>query len=254
LIGSDILDLAYDLTNRKEATFLDGTTATAYKRLNMLYGERVLDILRARVDKNASMEEATTTLKSTVGLSEGDNGYNGEYAFPTDLLKPNRVEVSYDGSTWLKCEIYDNAINLASEYNERQLDGSASRSSLSFYSQKTRFSQTEPKVDFTRNSFKIRPIKRTAGDIANGIYIEYEKRQDDFSSTTAPAEIESNLQNILAYDLAELEMIMHADKYDSKHVQAFQVKKKEVENRFKEYYKKRLNSNKQLTTKYLNYR
>jgi len=239
MIGSEILSNAYTLVNCIEATFLDGSTTTFYKRLNTLYGHRILDILRVRVDRNATIDEATTTLKSTIGLVEGDNGFNGEYSFPTDLLKPVRFEVSYDGITWKKCRIYDNALNLGSEYNDTQLEGD--------------FSEDDPCVDFTRNSFKLRPPKTDAGDITKGIYIEYEKRQDDFTSTTAPSEIESNLQDILAYDLAELEFIMHPEAHTPTQINLFKQKKKEVEDRFLEFYKNNLKVNKKMTFNYPNY-
>lgn len=240
MIGSKILNLAYTLTNTSSSNFLDADSTNIYEHLNTFYGHRVLDILRMRVDKNATIENATTDLKSTVGLSEGDNGYNGEYAFPSDLLKPVRVEVSYDGDTWLKCNIYDNALNQGSEYNDEQIESG--------------FSQDNPRVDFTRNSYKIRPTKNTAGDITKGIYIEYEKRQDDFTDSTAPSEIESNLQDILAYDLAELEMIMHADRYKPQQVNLFRAKKAEVTERFKEFYINRLGNQKTMTFKYRNYK
>lgn len=239
MIGSEILDMSYDLVNRSEATFLDGSTTTFYKRLNTLYGERILDILRVRVDKNATIQEATTDLISTVGLVAGDNGFNGEYAFPSDLLKPSRFEVSYDGKTWKKCEIYDNAVNTSSEYDDDQLE--------------SKFSQDNPMVDFTRNSYKVRPPKNTSGDITNGIYIEYEKRQADFTSETAPTEIESNLQNILSWDLASLEIIMHSDKYSPQQIAVFNQKYQKVEERFLEFYKSNLPSKKTMTIQYQNY-
>lgn len=239
LIGSEILTLAYTLTNKSATTFLDANATNIYKHLNIAYGHRILDILRVRVDKNATIEEATTDLISTVGLSEGDNGYNGEYAFPADLLKPSRFEVSYDGVTWVKCDIYDNAVNSSSEYNGVQLESN--------------FSQSNPRVDFTRNSYKIRPPKNTAGNITKGIYVEYEKRQADFTSGTAPSEIEQNLQDILAYDLAELEMIQHADKYSAQQLTLFRAKRTEVENRFLEFYKNNLNSRKEKTYSFRSY-
>lgn len=239
LIGSEILTLAYTLTNKSATTFLDANATNIYKHLNIAYGHRILDILRVRVDKNATIEEATTDLISTVGLSEGDNGYNGEYAFPADLLKPSRFEVSYDGKNWVKCEIYDNAVNYDSEYNKEQLE--------------RKYSQSKPYVDFIRNSYKIRPPKNTAGNITKGIFIQYERRQADFTSTTAPSEIEQNLQDILAYDLAELEMIQHADKYTPQQLTLFRAKKAEVENRFLEFYKNNLNSKKTKTYSFRSY-
>ena len=233
MIGSKIRSLAQILTNTNATTFLTGVDEDVYEQLNVVYGQRILDILRVRVDKNASIQNATTDLISTAGLVEEQNGFNGEYSFPANLLKPSRFEVSYDGVTWKKCTIYDNALNNQSEYNDTQLAG--------------QFSQASPMVDFSRNSYKIRPPKTDAGNITKGIYIEYSKRQADFTSTTAPTEIESNLQDILAYDLAELEFIQHPESHSNNQIQLFNKKKDEVEKRFLEFYKKRLQGNKTIT-------
>ena len=230
MVGERILNLAYTLTNTNSGTFLDANSTNIYQHLNTLYGHRVLDILRVRVDKNATIQEATTDLISTVGLSEGDNGFNGEYSFPSNLLKPSRFEISYDGVTWKKCRIYDNALNDRSEYNDTQLESD--------------FSQEDPRVDFTRNSYKIRPPKTTVGNITKGVYIEYERRQSDFTSSTAPSEIESNLQDILSYDIASLEYIMHPESHSQTQIQLFNKQKQEVEQRFLEFYKKQITSNK----------
>ncbi len=233
MIGSDILSLAYRLTNKDSATFLDGNSTNIYADLNRCYGKRVLDILRVRVDKNATIKEATTTLFSTSGLAIGDVGYNGEYPFPTDLLRPVRFEVSYDGINWNKATVYDNEVNKGSEYNDTQLAGD--------------FSEASPRVDFTRNSYKIRPPKTTTGDITRGIYIEYEKRQSDLTSGTAPTEIEQNLQDILSWDLAKLEHIMHASKYDRKDLAVFNAEFLNQENRFLEFYRSNLPTRKTMT-------
>lgn len=222
MIGSDILSLSYRLVNKDSSTFLDGNSTNIYADLNRIYGHRILDILRVRVDKNASISEVTTTLLSTVGLVAGDNGFNGEYAFPTTLLRPVRFEVSYDGVMWKKCKVYDNELNKNSEYNDTQLVSD--------------FSEDDPKIDFTRNSFKIRPPKTTAGNITNGIYIEFEKRQVDFTSSTAPTEIESNLQDMLSWDLAKLETVMHAAKYSPQELAVFNMEHSKMEQRFLSFY------------------
>lgn len=236
MIGSKIIALAQLLTNTNTASFLDATEANIYEHLNTLYGERVLDILRIRVDKNATLNKATLTHFSTVGLSEGDVGYLGEYPFPADLIRPVRMEVSYDGETWLKAQIYDNYLNNKSEYNEDQIE--------------SQFSKQSPRVDYARDSFMIRPTKNDAGDITAGIYIEYEQRQDDFTSSTSPSHIEPNLQDILAYDLADLEFIMHADRHSDKQIALFNVKKQALERKFFDHYKKGLNSKKKMTFAY----
>lgn len=231
--GSAILSLAYRLVNKDSDTFLDGVEANIMEDLNRAYGHRILDILRVRVDKNASIKEVTTTLVSTSGLAIGDNGYNGEYAFPTDLLKPVRFEVSYDGITWNKATVYDNTLNNGSEYNDTQLAND--------------FSESSPRVDFTRNSFKIRPPKTSTGNITNGIYIEYEKRQADFSTSTAPTEIESNLQDMLSWDLAKIETVMHASKYSGQELAVFNAEYNKAEERFLNFYSTNLPTKKTMT-------
>jgi len=233
MIGSEILSLSYRLVNKDSSTFLDGNSTNIYADLNRIYGHRILDILRVRVDKNASISEVKTTLVSTVGLVAGDNGFNGEYAFPTTLLRPVRFEVSYDGVNWRKATFYDNALNQGSEYNDTQLTSD--------------FSESSPMVDFTRNSFKIRPPKTTAGNITNGIYIEYEKRQVDFTSSTAPTEIEPNLQDMLSWDLASLETVMHAAKYSPQELAVFRAGHKDMEDRFLAFYATNLPTRKTMT-------
>lgn len=222
MIGSEIVSLAMDLTSKTSTTFLDGNSTNIYKHLNRIYGHRILDILHARVDKNASIQEARTTLLSTVGLVYGDNGFNGEYAFPSDLLRPTRFEVSFDGVTWKQCKIYDNYLNTGSEFNENQIQST--------------FSEEFPMVDFTRNSYKVRPLKTTTGNITNGIYIEYEKRQADFTDSTSPTEIEQNLQDILAWDLAKLEMVKHAEKYTNKEITVFDAEHQRIKDLFFKNY------------------
>lgn len=235
MTGQKIINLAYLLSNTNSATFLDANETNIYEHLNTLYGHRILDILRVRVDKNASIQNSTTSFLSSTGLVKGDNGFNGEYTFPDDILRPVRVEVSYDGVNWKKCQIYDNAINQGSEYNETQINDD--------------FSIENPRVDFFRNSYKIRPIN-TKATVENGVYIEYEMRQQSFTSTTSPAEIEANLQDVLAYDLAGLEFIMHPEQHSQEQAIYFEKKKREVEKRFLNHYKTRLGNAKKITFTY----
>lgn len=215
-----IQSLARDLTNTDSTSLTDAKLLTW---LNISYGHRILDILKLSVDKNATINEAKTDLISTVGLSEGDNGYNGEYAFPSDLLRPVRVEISYDGTTSYPCEIYDVAQNLDSEYKQTDINNS--------------FSQDKPFVRFDRNSYFIRPLKATSGNITNGIHIWYEKRQADL--TTGSPTFESSLHDILAYDIAEMEYLRHSDNYTNSQYTRFRIKHADVQRKFEEFYKNR---------------
>lgn len=225
---------SYLLTNSNAGTFLGGD-ANVLPALNICYGHRILDILKISVDPNASMHEVTTTHLSTVGLIAGQIGYNGEYPFPTDLLKPKRVEVSYDGVTWRLTTVYDGGENQGSEFNQSQIVGE--------------FNELDPKVDFIRDSMKIRPPKTTAGNISQGIYIEYEQRQVDL--TTGSPTFEPNLHDILAYDLCSLEYLRNPGKYAAGWhgmgwKSAFDQEKAKSEMRFMEYYKNRFKRNKKI--------
>jgi len=232
MVGERIINLSYLLTNTNSSTFLDANSTNIYEHINTLYGHRVLDIIRVRIDRNATTQEATTGLISTVGLVEGDNGFNGEFSAPTDLLKFSRIEVKFPDGTHKKCRIYDNALNQYSKYDGDSINN--------------QFIIENPVADITRNSIKIRPLN-TGATVVKGIYLEYEKRQVDFTSSTAPTEIESNLQDILAYDLAELEFMMHPESHSNTQIQLFNKKKQEVEQRFLEFYKSNLKGNKTIT-------
>lgn len=203
--------------------------------LNIAYGHRILDILRFQVDRNASMEFSKTDFVSTTGLSEGDNGYDGEYAFPSDLLRPIRAEVSFDGTTFVKCKIYDIGEFEGSEVSD--IDN---------------FSETEPYVRFERNSFFVRPLN-TGSTVSYGIRIWYEKRQTALTAGDTP-DFEANLHDILAFDLAEMELIRHNEKYTDVVAARIRKEKANREERFIEFYNNRMKRNFQLRPKYENFK
>lgn len=218
---ASILSKAYRLTNTNSTTFLDGNSTNVLADLNTEYGNRTLRILKVRQDLNSQIKEAHTDLISTSGLSIGDTGYNGEYPFASDTLRPVRIEVSYDGLTWTPASVYDLNDNSYSEHDDVN----------------DAFSTDKPYVRFERDSYFIRPIKETAGDVTKGIHIWYEKRQTDL--TTGSPDFETNLHNVLAYDLAELELLMHPQKYTNEWRNDFRIKKAELNEMFDDFLKNR---------------
>lgn len=145
--------------------------------LNIDDGELVMVALNSAPDHNFKQAEAWTDFVSASGLIDGDIGFNGEYPFPTDLIKPLRAEVSYDGITWVEATVYDIASSPAqSEHNFDQVQGD--------------FSQAQPYIRFERDSYFVRPLTETT--IAAGIHIWYEKRQP----TMLVADIESDTPSI----------------------------------------------------------
>lgn len=193
--------------------------------LNIALGNRTLDILKYQVDRNASIEMAKTNLIDTTSLVEGDNGYDGEYAFPTNLLRPLRMEISYDGISFVPATVYDIG---ESEDSEISLTNS-------------KYSVAEPGVRFERESFFIRPLHITT-TIPNGIRIWFEERQTALTDGGTPT-FEENLHSILAFDLAEMELMRHSRLYSSETTARIRREATKVENRFIAFYNDRMKRN-----------
>jgi hypothetical protein len=230
-----ILSKSYRITNTSAVTFLDGNSTNVLADLNTEYGHRTLRILKVSQDLNAQIKEVYTDLLSTIGLNIGDTGYNGEYPFASDTLRPVRCEVSSDGTNWKPCEIYDLNDNSHSEFNDVN----------------NVFSTARPSVRFERDSYFIRPVKDDAGNITAGIHLWYEKRQVDM--TTDSPDFEQNLHDVLAYDLAELELLMHPAKYSNEWRNDFRIKKAELNDMFDDFVKNRFKRNYKMNPKQENY-
>jgi hypothetical protein len=221
---ASIISKAYRITNTNATTLLNGSSADVLADLNTAYGHRTLNILGVRKDFNHNIKEIYTDLISTEGLTVGQLGYNGEYPFESDTLRPIRVEVSYDGSTWKPCEVYDIYNSDHSEHNETDFN--------------TVFDTSKPYVRFERNSYFIRPTKTSSGNVTKGLHIWTEKRQTDL--TTGSPEFEQNLHDILAYDLAECELLMHPKKYSNEWRNDYRIKRAEVEALFRSFEENRI--------------
>lgn len=197
--------------------------------VNLDYGELVMQALRSRGDFNFSMEEATTDLISTVGLVAGNNGYNGEYAWPSDLIKPVRTEVSFDGTTWNKAKIYDIS---DAENNSEHLQSSINNT----------FTSSEPYVRFERNSFFVRPLKDTAGNITSGIHIWYEKRQATLTASDTPV-IEPNFHRLLVLRGAHRIMRKFWNEYPMNRRQEVDLQIQKLEAEFRNFYSNQIQEN-----------
>ena len=207
--------------------------------INIDYGEIVMQILRSRGDFNFGIEEATATLKSSVGLVAGDNGFNGEYSWPSDLIRPVRTEISFDGTTWNKAKVYD---IVDAENNSEHLQSSI----------QGQFTSNNPYVRFERNSFFVRPIKDTAGDITGGIHIWYEKRQATLTTSDTPA-IEPNFHRILSARGALRIMDKFWNEYPQNRRDELRVQIKELESELRAFYSTQIAENSFLTPIYDTY-
>lgn len=196
---------------------------------NLAYQEIMLEILKVQGYKNVSGKHVSTSLLSTSGLIAGDLGFNGEYPFPTDLIRPTRIELLYDtASTPKVATLYDMSSNTLSETDEDDVVALAST--------------LKPVVRFFHDSYFIRPVKTTTGDITSGINIWYEKRVADLTNDTDEPEFDAAIHGLLPVMIAERFYMRHPDKKNK----VVLDKKEELLRKLRSIYKLKVNVKRQV--------
>jgi len=241
MTNSDIFD---EIRNELNANSTKVSNAYLLSGLNIDDGELVMMALDASPDHNFKVGEAYTDLKSTSGLVSGDIGFNGEYPFPSDLIKPLRFEISYDGTTFYPASVYDVASSLAqSEHNQTQIQSD--------------FIETSPYVRFERDSYFIRPMKTTSGDITAGIHIWYEKRQTAFAigaiSTDTPS-IEANFHRLYVVRGALRAMRKFRNDYSIQDRSELRSEKEKLETKYEKHLKDRFKRPLRIQAKHENFK
>lgn len=230
MTGTQIVAKARRITNTDTTTYPD---ADALLDLGFTYAEVWLNILRVRGDYNFAIEVARGSLIAYASLAEGDNGYNGEYAWPTDCLKPRRVELKFSSAGQLTAvKFYDLGEYEGSEHDPSQLNSD--------------FTTSEPYVRFERESFFVRPLPTET--VINGFYIEYEKRQTSLGLTDTPA-FEENLHHILAYGMA----LQYYEKYPDLYNPKIEQRYLQLLGLLEEFYKNREKRTLQARPKFISY-
>lgn len=193
---------------------------------------RTQQILRLKGYKHITQTHAYTDLISKTGLVAGDNGFNGEYALPTDLLDIERIEITYDGTNWEVISrengnLYDFSQNGTSEQNEASIQGN--------------FNEGKPYATIVRGSVFIRPLNDDA-TVSNGVHIYYSPRQTEIDDDADIPEFESNFHQVLIYDCAEMQMISQPNSYSDVKEARILRKKNKVDKEFSIFYRTRLKS------------
>ncbi len=185
---------------RTSTRYLTKTDTTTFsdtdldREANTVYDGLVLEMVEASGQLNEQGSQAYTDFKTETGLVAGDNGYNGEYALPSDCLVLKRVEVKYDEDS-LPVTIYDVKENTASEF----VDSSEN------------FEEADPKFRLFRNSMFIRPTPDTT--VTNGLHVEYIARQAVLTASDSPV-FETNLQDLVPLGTALRYFMRNPDKYN----------------------------------------
>lgn len=227
---------------RTETRFITRTDTNTFsdadlnREANIAYKKIMLEILKVQGYRNLSGVQSTTDLVSSDGLVAGDNGFDGEYAFPADLLRPIRMEVQFDtAETPRPCIIYDQSENILSETDDDSLSGITP--------------ELRPVVRFFRNSFLIRPIKTTVGNITDGITIWYEAREDDMSADGDTPNFEASLHDLIPVMVAERFYLRHPSKRNV----AVLSEKESLMKQLRSFYKLRIPMVKQLKPRQVNF-
>jgi hypothetical protein len=159
-----------------EIEFLTETDSTVFtdadklRGLNLDQGEALQLMLYSQGYRKVGEKTYYTDFKTITGLTEGQNGYDGEYAFDGNWVKPIEFYAKFPGqNTYRKCHLYDVSENDNSEFDNGIINST--------------FSTANPSVRFSRNSFRIRPINSTL-DVTDGIMVIAEPRSATLLNTT----------------------------------------------------------------------
>lgn len=154
------------ITETNSDTFSD---ADKLRGLNIDQGEALELMLYSQGYRKVGEKTYYADFLATTDLSEGDNGYNGEYSFDASWVKPIEFYVKFPTqTTFTECSLYDLLENGESEFDESVIAST--------------FSQDEPYVRFARDTFFIRPLN-TVSTVTGGIKVIAEPRNGDLKTT-----------------------------------------------------------------------
>lgn len=228
---------------RDKTRFITRTDTTTFsnddidREINSAYKQVAISILRAQGYRNQFGKNSYTDLIASDGLSPGDNGYRGQYSFPTDLLKPHRVEVKFSSTgTPVVATVYDmSESTLFSESDDDSLSSMAS--------------EENPVVRFENDSYFIRPLNTSGENVSDGIRIWYEYRQSALSEASDVPNFEETFHDILCYMAAIEFYVRYPDKYNRKAEQRVS----ELKNDLARFYRARMNYRKRITAQVENF-
>lgn len=146
------------------------------------------------------------------------------YAFPTDILKIKRMEISYDGTNWYKVNFFD--------INE---DSSATNTS----SIAKDFDKTQPFADIHDGNIYLFPIPDTT--VVSGLKIWYESLVTDLANATDEPTFAKPFHIGLAYGAAIDYLLENLEVgLNSKKLYALQGQLKDTVTSMQNFYRKQI--------------
>jgi hypothetical protein len=130
-----------------------------------------------------------------------DIGYNGEYPFPSQAIALEKVEVSYNGTDYIKADIINNSDVDSSQFSADDIAAT--------------YSEQDPKIFIYRDSYFVRPLNNV-DTVTNGLKLFIRGRQ---SALVAPSDVplfEENLHKLIPLKVAQDYAIIYPEKANSK--------------------------------------
>lgn len=221
-----LIDFTRRVTRTNATTYTD---ADITQDLNLAQGKVISRILQKQTSFDFQGQIAYANIKNYEGVLEGDQGYQGMYKFPADLLKIVRLEVAFTTggvSTLLKER------DITSP--QRELDDTLSQ----FYSV---FAGT------------IRISPKPTEDVYNGMKIFYEKRAADLVEMDDKPVYEETFHNILPLEASREYFSYDPTEANVYRKNSVEQKLAEEYSRLDQYYATKENRNYKITPKYTNY-
>lgn len=220
---------------RDEVRFITRTDTTSFgntdinREANIAYRKLMMEILLVQGYRNVSGKHVTTDLISTSGLVAGNIGYGGEYPFPTDLIRPHRIEVKYSSTgAFVPCEIVDMQDIDYPLADVEEINDIAN--------------EDAPIVRVYHNSYFLAPVKTTTGSVTAGIHIWYEERESELSADSDEPQFEVTFHDLIPLMVASRFYLRHPSKRNVQVLNELNM----LMRQFRAHYRKMINVRLQL--------
>lgn len=162
--------------------------------INVAYYDVNLQILRAQGYKNVGQNYKTYDLVDMSSLVAGDIGYRGEYPFPAEAIRVERVEINY-GDGFVEAKIINVSELEDSIFDELDYD----------------YSKTSPIAFILRNSINIRPLNLQAA-VVNGFKLVIAEHATPFTGDAQTPNFDDSLHDILPLKVAQNLALIYPEK------------------------------------------
>lgn len=214
------------LTRTSEASYAD---ADFYVDLNDAYQKTITRIIEKTTSFDFVGRTATTNLVNADEATPTTSGYKGQYRFPDDILKIVRVEVQFTtGGIFTRIDSRD----------EQQIEIALEDTTSRFYS-------------VFNNTITISP--QPTENVAGGLRIWYEQRQQTLTSNTDIPIIEQSFHRVLALETARSFYVNDPTEANAYRKQQVEQELAEYLQRMDTFYATKENKNYQIKLKNVNY-